>query len=767
MENERLAEELGSTEFNSIESQETLTSENLNNDALERSDSDAEVTPQSIESSQSGQDLNGSSDSTQIIESGVENEVIIESSSPEVATDSEDEVITVSPVDQQIGEVEKVGRDIGREADLNTPAVELSEEPKSSEDSIDEEVTTHVNVDSPVINGDEVQTEATTILTDDSIDITEEKGTEPLAESVEVVPTKEEPVEEVVQIDYSKCTVEELLEAIVDFVRKDDIATIGNASKEIKGFFDIIEKGVRQAAYDKFVADGGDKDSFKFQLDANSQKFLANYQILRERRQKYFKELERQKDENFKLKNRILEELRALVDGEESTTSVKVITQIREKWKNIGPIPRQFSKTLWANYNALMDRFYDNRSIYFELKELDRKKNLELKIQLCEKAEVLGTVTDIRKAIADLNSLHDDFKHIGPVPQENQEELWLRFKAASDVVYSKRKTYIDEIKDQLHGNLEEKLTLCDEIESFTTFVSDRITEWNDKTKEIQELQQKWEKIGGLPRDKSKVVNKRFWSALKGFFANKTKFFKTLEGQKEDNLKLKEQLVQRAEELKDSNDLIKTTDLFKKLQSDWREVGPVPEKVKNAIYKKFKTACDEFFDRKRASVKESEIEFVENLKRKDAICNQIEEISNSDKIDLDMIEALQTQYATIGFVPRNDLKRMNQRYDDVLNSVKDKLDESELSNKDQLSLEIEIRKMKGRPGANKQIERQGHNLRRQITSIENDISTWRNNLEFFSASKTADKLKKDFDVKIETANEELKQLKKQLRMMQAV
>lgn len=414
-----------------------------------------------------------------------------------------------------------------------------------------------------------------------------------------------------------------------------------------------------------------------------------------------------------------------------------------------------------------MDRFYDNRSIYFELKELDRKKNLELKIELCGKAEDLALKDDLKMAIIDLNNLHDDFKHIGPVPQDNQEELWLRFKAASDTIYSKRKDYIEDIKDRLHENLAVKTELCDQIEVFTAFSSDRITEWNDKTKEVQELQKKWEQVGGLPRDKSKLVNRRFWSAFKLFFTNKTKFFKSLEGQKEDNLKIKEALVIRAEELKTDSNFLKTAEMFKKLQLEWREIGPVPDKLKNDVYNRFKSNCDEFFDKKRASVKESEKEFVENLERKKTVCDQLEEISKSDKIDLDIVAALQTQYSGIGFVPRSDIKRMNQRYDDVLGVLKGKLDDSELSNKEQLSLEIEIRKMKGRPGADKQIERQGHSIRRQITTIENDISTWKNNLEFFSASKTADRLKKDFDVKIDAANEELKQLKKQLRMMQTV
>ena len=664
----------------------------------------------------------------------------------------------------------------------STDSLDTTEAP--APDPVNEAVGIQTNGSAINNNAEETEPEPTIPESEGELNKTED---EPVADSasgeeqepqevIENSETKEEQVQEVPEVenqepaqeeelDYTKLDKEELLNVLLELVRSDDMLRVVNKLKEIKTHFDIIYQRERQEAFDKYLEEGGEKDGFEYQPDESTQKFHANYQLLWDRRQKYFKELEKQKEHNLEVKNEILEELRELVDGEETVTSIKVIKQIQEKWKSTGPIPRQHNKTLWANYHALLDRFYDNRSIYFELKELDRKKNLELKIELCEKAEALVT-EDLQKAIQELNGLHEEFKHIGPVPLDSQEELWIRFKAASDSIYAKRKVYIEEIKDQLQLNFVEKSKLCEEIEAFTEFTSDRITKWNDKTKEIQELQKRWEKIGGLPRDKSKSINRKFWSSFKTFFANKSKFFKTLEGQKDENLKLKEKLVERAEELKSSNDLVKTVDVFKKMQQEWREIGPVPEKVKNEIYKRFKSACDEFFDRKRASIKESEKEFEENQKRKEAICDQLEEIVASEKIDLDMVETLQTQYGTIGFVPRSSLKKMNKRYDYVLNALKEKLEGSDLANKDQIALEIDIRKLQGTPGAGRQMQKQENNLRRQITAIENNISTWKNNLEFFRDSKTADKFKKEFDVKIDEANEELKQLRKQLKMMES-
>ena len=566
-------------------------------------------------------------------------------------------------------------------------------------------------------------------------------------------------------IDYSAYSRDQLLEAISELAGSDGVAS-GQVLKSIRSRFDELQNEIQNLAQEKFIADGGEKEGFQYQPDELNQKFNVNYNLVREKRHKHFKNLEYQKADNLKSKNLILEELRELVDGEETVTSLKVIKQIQERWKKIGPIPKQHNRTLWANYHALMDRFYDHRSIHFELKDLDRKKNLELKIELCEKVEALAIIDDLPKAIHELNLIHEEFKHVGPVPQENQEETWLRFKAASDSIYSKRRVFVGEIKEKLQENLSVKLQLCDEMESYAQFSSDQISEWNDHTKKIQGLQKKWETIGGLPRDKSKVINKRFWSSFKTFFANKGKFFKSLEGQREDNLKLKEAIIEKAESLKDSSDLNKTAEIFKGLQNEWRNIGPVPEKVKNVIFKKFKSTCDEFFNRKRAAISESEKEYEVNLTRKQEICDQLEELSTKDKIDLDIVEALQTQFGNIGFVPRNSMKKMTQRYEYVLKLLTEKIEESDLQNKDQLSVEIQIRKMKSQPGSNKSMQKQETNLRKQITTIENNISTWKNNLEFFRASKTADKLKKEFDVKIDAADLELKQLKKQLRMIKS-
>lgn len=569
------------------------------------------------------------------------------------------------------------------------------------------------------------------------------------------------------QVDYSNYSKKQLVEVLAALTKEDNINKIERVLKEVKPHYDELRNAEREKALEKFIAEGGDEADFAYKPDELDIKFDADYGLLKERRSKHFASIEKQKDDNLAAKNQLLEQLRKLVDDEETTASLDELKKIQSDWKKIGQVPAGQVKTLWANYNALLDRFYDNRSIYFELKELDRKKNLEAKLELCERAEKLQEETNLKNAIKELNELHEEFRHIGPVPQEDQEALWQRFKAASDALYDRRREFIDKLKQELHENMLAKKALGDEVQTFLTFDSDRINEWNEKTKEILELQKKWEAIGGLPKDKAKAINKHFWGGFKGFFANKNAFFKKLEGQREENLKKKEALVQQAEELKDSQDWDKTAEALKKLQAEWRTIGPVPEKFRNSIFAQFKKACDHFFEQKRAKNKEANKEFEENLAKKKAICEAIEKLAEEKSSDVDKLEVLFDEYQGIGFVPRSAIKSIQNRFNEAVNKFLEGAEELGEEQKHNIKLTIKFSKLKNSPNANRKLHQKEGEIRKHISNLENDIVLWKNNLEFFANSKTADKLKEDFDIKIKKAKEELEELREQLHVIRNI
>jgi len=566
--------------------------------------------------------------------------------------------------------------------------------------------------------------------------------------------------------DYSLLKKDELINEFEILLKTEDIKLAEKKIKELKPFYQEIVESERKEALRKFLDDGGVEIDFKYIGDALDSRYANFNDKYKGRRNAYYSELEKSKGDNLTRKQDILEKLRAIVDGEETNASISALKNITKEWRSIGPVPSAYAKSMWATYNILIDRFYDNRSIYFELKELDRKKNLESKLELCEKAEHLLEYDVIRDAVKELNELHEEFKHIGPVPKEMQEVVWQRFKSASDAIYNRRKDYVSGLKKELHENLDSKQQLVEEVAKFDDFDSDKISEWNEKTKEILDLQKKWELIGGLPREHAKEVNKHFWSSFKSFFNNKNKFFKKLESQRDDNLLKKEDLVNRADELKESSDWEKTAEQLKELQKEWKDIGPVPEKNRNEVYKKFKKACDAFFNKRREHSKVVESEYKVNLRKKEEICVEIEKMVEDKVKDIDRFKELQVLFNGIGFVPRNSIKKIQKKYNNATELFLNNFDLSD-TEKSELRFAAEVDKLKASPNADKRIYRKEVEVRRLISKIENDIALWKNNIEFFAKSKTADKVREEFNGKIAKATSQLEELKEELKVLNKI
>ncbi len=567
--------------------------------------------------------------------------------------------------------------------------------------------------------------------------------------------------------DYSHFTKADFVIKIKELAKEDDFRKVDLVLKEIKPLFDEIRNTEKSAALAKFKKDGGSEDDFEYRLDESDHAFDATIKLLRDRRNQYFKSQEEKKSENLRKKNEILEKLRSLVDGEDSSQSFQIFKQLQHDWKLVGPVPMTQLKTLWANYNALVDRFYDHRNIYFELKELDRKKNLEIKLELCVKAEHLIEKERMKDSVRELNELHHEFKHVGPVPKEEQEAVWQRFKTASDAVYAKRDAFLNELQHELKNNLETKLKVGEEVVSFAAFTSDRIKEWNSKTQEILDVQKRWDAIGAVPRAKSKELNKKFWSAFKLFFHNKSQFFKKLDEERDRNLKAKQELVARAIELKASADWARTSQELKDLQTKWKDIGPVPEKQRDKIYKEFKDACDFFFDQRRGTQEKDNLEQEENLKKKEDIIVALTKAIEEKNGSLELLQELQARFNEIGFVPKHSVASLKSRFSEVTSKYIHSIGGLNEAQKDEATLKIQLDGLKNDPQAERKIYNKEQTLRKQIMKAENDLATLRNNLEFFGRSKNAEKMKAEFNDQIEVANENLLQLKNQLKLLKSV
>ena len=661
-------------------------------------------------------------------------------------------------VTEGLANSQKSGEEASTEKEV-TPSSDVTGESSPTTDPKDEESSSSSSLNQKETVAEE-QKEINEEASSDKTEAAETSSeTSPAAKE-----DSEESEEEEEEFDFHNYTKAQLIKVLKDFVHEQNFVRRDSLVQEIKNQYDEYYLKEQAQALDQFLKEGGEKDGFVYRGTDEDREFFASYQLFKEKKHQQFKDLEKSKEKNANDKNLILDQLRAIVDGEETTNSIETIKKIQDEWKKIGPVPHSQNKNLWASYNALMDRFYDNRSIYFELKELDRKKNLDSKLELCSKAEALSELEDVKEAIKSLNDLHEEFKHIGPVPREDQEALWQRFKSASDAVYNKRKAYYDSQREVFKANQVLKERLIEKLEEFKSFKAEKIRDWNTKTKEILALQKEWEAIGPVPREAGKEINKTFWGLFKQFFHHKNLFFKELDEIRQQNKEKAEQLIERAESYLDSTDWKNSSNELIQLQKQWKELGPMPEKFRDDLYNRFKKACDTFFDNRRSANKENNKAFEENLVAKEKVCQEIlDAAKDEDQTSSENLEKLIQQYNEIGFVPRKSMKDISNKFNTAVNEYVSKL-ELEGESKDDFLFRLNLNKLQADPNSNKVLNKKEHGIRRQITDLENNITLWRNNLEFFAASKTADKLKDQFEEKIEKAEQEVDKLKKKLSII---
>jgi hypothetical protein len=576
-----------------------------------------------------------------------------------------------------------------------------------------------------------------------------------------------QPLEEEHRPDYSHFTKKQLAELTKELAKDANPVKAESTLREVRPLYEEFVEREKAEALKRFIASGGVAEDFEYRGDESDAVFDANSKLIRDRKNQHNRQQEEQRNENLRKKQELLEKMRSLLDSPGSGNQYDAFLELQKQWKAIGQVPSSQSRTVWANYHALVDRFYDNQSIYFELKELDRRKNLEAKNELIAKAERLVTVKLLRDAIKELNELHHEFKHIGPVPKEEKEAVWQRFKTASDAVYHKRDEFVKQLHVELTANLDKKIKIAEEVLPFADFKSDRIKEWNQKTAEILALQKQWEQIGGLPRAKAKDVNKKFWNAFKTFFHTKNVFFKKLDEERDSNLKLKQELLDKAIALKDSSDWEKASNELKNLQQRWREIGPVPEKVRDKVFKEFKDACDHFFNQRRQQLDKEGQDQAENLKLKEAICHALETAASDGSATEELLNELQAQFAAIGFVPRNAMNAIRNRHTEAVEKFVAAISGMTEEEKGRLSLQTQLNDLKNDPFADKKLQQKEHTIRKKIGKIENDIALWRNNLEFFAKSKNAGGLRDEFNLKIEEAGRQLIELKGQLKLIRSV
>ena len=618
----------------------------------------------------------------------------------------------------------------------------------------------------------------------------------------------EEVVAQIEAVDYSnyskKDFVSTLEKVMTDVKENPSVGTFRRSEdtlKEIRPLFEQIKTTEKAKALAKFKeANEDSEEGFDFKFDADVEQFDKFFKGLKDERSKYFQSIEKEKDKNFNQKTELINRLRTLVEGEDSSDPAHIKTgfndfkKIQDEWKAAGNVNSPHNNTLWQTFHALVDRFYSNRSIYFELLELDRKRNLQQKIDLCTKIEKISEASKTEsvtgKMLDEAVAAFEEYKHVGPAPKEENELIWQRVKDALDLIYGKRREQGEASKAEAEQVYTLKLAIAELIEPFSTFNSTTITEWNDRTKALLALQDQWNAVKGfMPKEKGKDLSDKFWADIKTFFRNKTEFFKVLESKRDENLVAKTAIIEEVEALLASEDESQeATNTVIRLQKEFRDIGHVPEKDKDSIYEKFKTACDAFFNAKRAKNQHVEKDFEANLEKKTALCDTIE-AESVEGANTARLAEFKTEWMAIGFVPKKDMQTIGKRYINAINKYVSAMGKLSSKEKEQLTMTDSPRPPRtDRPertggGRNERFERndRGGNrdynsnsnrgdynsnnagggnsdAKRKIQALENDIATYRNNLEFFAKSKNADKFRQDVEAKIQSTEKEIAKLK---------
>ncbi|MEN8117491.1 MAG: DUF349 domain-containing protein [Bacteroidota bacterium] len=578
----------------------------------------------------------------------------------------------------------------------------------------------------------------------------------------------EKPVEKEKEesIDYTAHTQIELVNALRDILDENGDKNIKYEVETIKAvFYKNLNQNITDAK-NKFIEEGGEEQDFKAEQDPYENDIKDLLKRYRGIRIEFNKKLEIEKEENLKLKYQVIEEIKGLINNEESINKTfHDFKELQKRWRELGLVPQSKMKNLWDTYHFHVENFYDYVKINRELRDLDLKKNLETKLNLCERAEELLVEPSIIKAFNTLQKYHELWREIGPVPRENKDDIWERFKAATSKINKKHQEFFENRKTEQKKNLEAKTALCEKVEKINEFEITNHKEWDEKSKELIELQKLWRTIGFAPRKDNNIIYDRFRTACDKFFDAKREFYAKNKEIQQNNLQLKIDLCVQAEALKDNTDWKKTTQDFISIQKKWKEIGPVPRKHSDNIWRRFRAACDHFFDKKSEHFSSMDTEQVDNLKLKEQLIEEVMNFKPATDVDenLNTLKDFQRRWTEIGHVPYKKKDEIQSHFRDAINKMYDELNIDE-DKRNLLKFRSKMSSFSESTRGQNKMRMEREKYMNKLKQLENDLVLLDNNIGFFAESKNAESLIKDVQNKIEVTRQKIEFLKNKIRVI---
>ena len=574
-------------------------------------------------------------------------------------------------------------------------------------------------------------------------------------ETVEVIETLEPTV------NYAEKNLAELVKLFEELVQDEERMKKSKEAETIKAaFYKRLQKEKAEAGYEAPEVEAEEIEEVEEAVETAVSEnpfaeiergFKELYNTYRKERADYNKQLEKEREHNLALKEAVIADLKALLEKQEDVNATfPEFREIQNRWRAVGPVPAQSYRNINETYQLYVEQFYDMVKINRELRDLDFKKNLEAKEQFCELAEKLAENPNVIEAFKELQKLHEQWKEFGPVAKEFRDQVWDRFKAATAVINKKYQGFFESIKEQQAENFAKKSALCEKVEEIAEREVANSNEWNAFSKEIEEIQKEWKTIGFASKKENQKVYDRFRAACDKFYGRKREFYTDYKDSINANVEKKVALCEAAEALKSSTEWKKATDQFINLQKQWKEIGAVPRKKSEQLWKRFRAACDEFFAERDKNAK-PENDFYGNLKAKQRLIEEMNSYElKGDDSDFAALQEFQKKWQEIGFVPFKEKDKVAQSYKDAVARFP----------------HANRPARKGR-GNSRPLLSEKDRLIQKYHALEQDIVTYENNIGFFAMSKNSEPLIKQMQERIAQAKEELKSLAEQIKAQENV
>ncbi len=726
-----------------------------------------DISAEATSSNEQGKDLLSNTEPVEITEK-IAHETSAESSDQEELTtfiEPQAEIVPPEPIEKEVEPITDILENKGDDAiDIDKAQDDVVEQvvaEKVEEVKKDEIVEMAQDTKEEVTDVDK---EAKVVVEDDQLDIEPKDD-----EDIDDEDLEQEDEADDIKLNFEEMSREELISNLETFVNEEDITSVKSKIALIKVAFLQKTKEFKESSYQERLNETEDKEEkqkIEPLVDDLETKFNELFDIYRQKRAIYTENLEKEKVDNLKKKQDILEKLKDLINSEETLKKTyDEFRELQEEWRNIGMVPKLEVNNLWQNYHFLVEKFFDKVKINKELKDLDLKKNLEQKIELCEKVEELLLEPSIIKSFRELQRLHEQWKEIGPVPDDKKDEIWERFKSTTDKINQRRRDHYKQLQEEQEANLAAKVALCEKADSLLAKEATSVKAWQERTRQFNDLFKMWKSIGPAPKKQNDEIWERFKTTIDAFYTEKKEHFSKIKDQQINNYNLKLELCLQAEALKDSDDWRKSSRELIDLQKQWKEIGPVPRKHAEKIWQRFRGACDEFFNRKSAHFSGIRIKEAENLKLKEELIASVENHNfGTDRAEnLEVLKEYQREWTEIGFVPFKEKDRLQNAFRNAINK---RLDQLNISNSEIMlsTFMSRIDNIKGTAEGNRQLQREQTFLQNKINQLREEIMLWENNIGFLADTKNANIVKSDFEKKIEKAKSELSAMEAKLKYL---